>query len=538
MRQTKRLVVAWTLIGGMVCPTLAQNARSESGLAADAELVETRSAAPKLKTAAPYQVKDGVVEIELSKYAGYSGLVVANGGLAPSDSSVFAKKYGFKLKITLSEEESWSALNSGKLAAAATTVDVLAAYGRQFQVQVPALIGFSRGADGIVVRSGIRKVNDLKGKVLSATQFTESDFLIRYLSQEANIQVNMLADLAARPDPQKINLVYCEDGFGAGDIFLRDLKAGRNRIAGCVTWAPKTTEVAEGSGGKAHVLVTNTNLLIVADVLVVNAGFAKAEPRMVAGLVEGILQGNTMVRSNASAHLDVIARAFGWKPDEARSELAKVHLANHPENEAFFAGTLDSAGSFEYIYETAGYVYGKELAGEPADMSRLVNTAHLKSLAAEPAYKGQKADIVPVRGKGNTAESDELVSLLSKDIRFKFLPNSAKLDMANAENKKGLESISQLVRVSPGSRVLLRGHADGTLARQAREGGNEARARELMVQLKALSRSRCVEVKQVLEEKFRMAADRMEAQGVGADEPTGQGADADRRVEVQWMVLE
>ena len=31
------------------------------------------------------------------------------------------KKHGFKLKITLSEEESWSALNSGKMAASATT---------------------------------------------------------------------------------------------------------------------------------------------------------------------------------------------------------------------------------------------------------------------------------------------------------------------------------------------------------------------------------------------------------------------------------
>ena len=61
----------------------------------------------------------------------------------------------------------------------------------------------------------------------------------------------------ARPDPEKINLVYCADGFGAGDLFLRDLKAGRDRLAGCVTWAPKTSEVAEGSSGKAHVLVTN-----------------------------------------------------------------------------------------------------------------------------------------------------------------------------------------------------------------------------------------------------------------------------------------
>src|SRR6185295_17516361 len=137
---------------------------------------------PKLAPAGTYQPKDNIVEIELSEYAGYAGLIVANGGLAPNDNSIFAKKYGFKVKITLSEEESWSALNSGKMAASATTVDVLAIYGKQFQVVVPAQIGFSRGADGVVVRSEIKRINTLQGKTLATSQFTEAEFFIRYLA--------------------------------------------------------------------------------------------------------------------------------------------------------------------------------------------------------------------------------------------------------------------------------------------------------------------------------------------------------------------
>jgi len=108
---------------------------------AAAELTETQTEIPKLATSGIYQPKDNVVEIELSEYAGYAGLIMANGGLAPNENSIFAKKYGFKVSIKLSEEESWSALNSGKMAASATTVDVLAIYGRQFQVSVPIQIG-------------------------------------------------------------------------------------------------------------------------------------------------------------------------------------------------------------------------------------------------------------------------------------------------------------------------------------------------------------------------------------------------------------
>src|SRR5258706_3220780 len=146
-----------------------------------AELTETQTELPKLAAAGAYQPKDNTVDIELSEYAGYAGLIAANGGLAPNENSVFFKKHGFKLAIKLSEEESWSALNSGKMAASATTVDVLAIYGRQFQVVVPAQIGFSRGADGVVVRSDIKRINQLKGKILVTSQFTEADFFIRYL---------------------------------------------------------------------------------------------------------------------------------------------------------------------------------------------------------------------------------------------------------------------------------------------------------------------------------------------------------------------
>src|SRR5258707_3518858 len=175
------------------------------------------------------------------------------------------------------------------MAASATTVDVLGVYGKQFQVVVPAQIGFSRGADGVVVRSEIKRINALKGKVLATSQFTEADFFIRYLAQEAGLSIRTLANLNEQPDPESLNLVFCEDAFAAGDFFLRDLKEGRNRLAGCVTWAPKTTEVAAQSEGKAHILTTSMNLLVVADILIVNKGFAQQQTNMVAGLVNGLL---------------------------------------------------------------------------------------------------------------------------------------------------------------------------------------------------------------------------------------------------------
>lgn len=504
--------------------------------AGDAELVETRTEVPRLKAPAPYEMKGDTLDIELSEYAGYAGLVAANGGLEPNEQSVFFKKHGFKVRLTLSEEESWSSLNSGRMAASATTVDVLAVYGRQFQVVTPALIGFSRGADGLVVRSGIKRVNDLRGKVLATAQFTEADFLIRYLAQEAAMPIHLLPDLKTKPDPAALNLVFCADGFAAGDLFLKDVQAGRDRIAGCVTWAPKTTEVAEGSGGKAHVLVTNRNLLIVADLLVLNKGFADAHADIVAGLVDGLLAGNALVRADPTPHLAAIAKAFKWTPEEARAELGKVHLANLPENKAFFAGTIDAAGSYGGIFESAVMAYGKDLVPNPAPPERFVSSKGLEAAEASGAYKDQKALLVPLSsGGGVSVEGDPL---LSKDIRFLFQPNDHRLDMKDAENAKRLESIKKLLQVSPGSMVLLRGHVDNAKIEEFRRQGGEGLVRKQALAALELSKKRAAEIARLLSEQYGVDKTRIETVGRGWEEPLGTDSDQNRRVEVQWFTLE
>ena len=346
--------------GGASAPGAA-GAGSGSAPAEEATTTAVKVEVPKLSPAAPIQIKDNIVPLEISEYAGYAGLIAANGGLEPNENSVFFKTHGFKVKLTVSEGENWSDLNEGKIAASVTTTDVLAVYGRQLHAVVPAQIGFSRGADALVVRNEIKRINDLKGKIIATAQFTEVDFLIRYLAQEAGLPIKALAGLDSVADPNRVNVVYTEDGFAAGDLFAADLKSGKNRLAGCVTWEPKVSEVVDGSGGQAHVLTTNRNLLIVADVLIVHRGLAEQQPKIVEGLVQGLLEGNRMVRDKPEAYLDVVGRAFKWSRDETRDKLKQVHLSNLPENLAFFSGKIDEAGSFGGIYQSAVLAYGSDL---------------------------------------------------------------------------------------------------------------------------------------------------------------------------------
>ncbi len=514
----------------------ASVAQPSGDTAQAAELVETQTEVPPLAPPAAYQPKDNTLDLELSEYAGYAGLIIANGGLEPNENCFFFKKYGFKVRITLSEEESWSALNGGKMAASATTADVLAVYGKQFQVVVPAQIGFSRGADGVVVRSDVKRINGLKGKILAASQFTEAEFFIRYLAQEAGLSIRLLRDLHQQPDLDSLNLVFCKDAFAAGDFFLRDLKEGQSRLGGCVTWAPKTTEVAEQSGGKAHVLATSVNLLIIADILVVNKAFAQQQTNMVAGLVEGLLEGNRLVRDNPAAYLETLGRVFKWDREQTRAELAKVHLSNLPENLAFFSGSIDSAGSFGGIYQAAVYSYGSQLVKDPVDAERFVDLGPLKALVQSGAFSEQKMAIKPIRASATAAVEGDPV--LSKDIRFLFEANSVTLNLTNEENLKNLDVIRQLLQVSPGSVVLLRGHVDNAKVEEFRKTGGEAYVRTMALRAIELSRNRAAEIKRLLIERHHVEPTRLDIVGRGWEEPRGNDSERNRRVEVQWFMLE
>ncbi len=514
-------------------PTAAQPAEPDGNAPAPIEPVV---GTPPLEAAATFTPKDGVLNIDISEYAGYGGLIVANGGLEPNPESFFAKEYGFKVKISKSESETWSPLNNGRLAATATTTDALAVLGRQFEAVVPVQIGYSRGADMVVVDRGIASVNQLAGKVLGASQFNESEFFIRYLAQEAGLPVVVMRDLDSRPASSELGLVFYEDAFVACDAYEHELKRAQPRLNGCVGWTPRTDEIVAESGGKAKVLVSNRNLLVVADVLAVNRGFAKEHPDMVRGLVHGILEGNRRLRDQQAANIAVVAKAFNWTEEEARDELAHVHLANLPENVAFFAGTIDSAGSFGGIFQSSVLAYG-ELLKNPTDAARFADTSALDALVKKGLYADQRIAIAPI--KTVTQASLEGDPLLSKDIRFFFEPNSAVLDKDAKQNLDYLDTIKRFLQVSPGSTVVLLGHVDNARVNEFREQGGEQLVNSMALKAMELSRQRAISVSQALRDRYKdLDAARIETIGRGWQNPAGPDSELNRRVEVQWFTLE
>lgn len=497
---------------------------------------------PTLPAAQTYEPEGDTITVELSQYAGYAGLVLANGGLEPSENSFFYKNYHFKVRITLSEEESWPALNTGKMAASATTVDVLAAYGKQFNVVVPALISFSRGADGLVLQNYVKEIRDLTGKTVVVSKFTESDFFMRYLAGKNGLAINMRKSLEDPAQADKLNLLFTAKVDDTTKALENSLKRGKKDIAGCVGWDPMTTNLVQKSKGKAYIKTTNRNQLIIADILVVNRGFAKKHAEMVKGLVHGLLEGNRIVNDikngrEGGRELDLLAKAFTTDPKDAydrdsmKEELGKVELANAPLNVAFFEDKMPLGGSYVGIYDEAVSSYGSELIDTESPGANFIDATFLNELAKRSEFSQQQIAIAPISGP----KGAKLGPVVMKNVRFVFGQNQYnELDQNAGDNGANLQWISKFIQRSPGSMLKLTGHLDDSNAK-AQGKDWEAKYAPLAV---AESLKRAETIKRILVEGYKMEASQIETVGKGWKEPLGTDPEKNRRVEVRIFTLE
>ena len=240
-----------------------------------------------------------------------------------------------------------------------------------------------------------------------------------------------------------------------------------------------------------------------------------------------MLEGNRMVRDNRDAHLDTIAKAFKWTRDDAREELAKVHLSNLPENLAFFSGAIDAAGSFGGIYQSAVLAYGSELIKDPA-RRRIASPAWPRSRRSRAAAssrirRSRSRRSAPARP--GTLESNPL---LSKDIRFLFEPNSATLDLDEPVEPVEPRRDQEDAAGQPGlDHPAARPRRQRAWSRSSASSGGDAFVRTQALKAMELSKQRAAEIRQMLDH----APERRPAAHRGASAAAGKNRLAEPRRE-------
>jgi NitT/TauT family transport system substrate-binding protein len=509
-----------------------------------ASLVE-RSGIPAVSGVSDYAktMKDGkpVIEFPINIWPGWAPIIMANSGMEPNDQSVFARKYGFYVRLSIVDDpvKARDLFASGQSHILWGTLDMIALFAPELAKDtrtypiVCQQVDFSAGGDGIVARGEIRSINDFratggKRKKVVLAQNSPSHYLIMSLLIDAGI------------DPNDIDFKWSADAPSAAKIFVQDTS-----YDAFVGWSPDIYNVTDKLKGSRLVVTTSTANHLIADVWAVRNDFYRDHPDVVRGLVQGILEGVDMVRKDPKNGARALAAAFKLPQEDCEKMVGTdggiaegdAHLTNYRENAKFFLDPFNPA-NFEVVWNSASTIY-KSLG----IISSTVPAAKVKAssvlAALSEAYKETRDLSQPI------FKPDALMKLspeagagqvLTKAVMISFEPNKAVLN-PDYDNTipATLEEIGKLSGKFGNAYIVIEGNADAS-----KKGLVPS---DLVRQL---SYDRADAVRKAINDKYKFDPNKFKVVGNGWDNPlpgctdpsNAENNKKNRRVEVKVFPLE
>jgi len=549
IRRVTAVVLAWFLLGTGARAQLEKKT---------VEFCEPgRPFAVDVSKFGPVNFDSKTIHIPAITWGGDSSMIAANRGIDPNRESIYAKDFGFQVKIELQDDfvKQLEAYVSGRSPCLRGTLDMIAlasqalSKDKRLVPMVPILLSWSAGGDGIVFRRNIKSAAELKGSTIVLQQYSPSLRLLYRVLQDAGLSTRDIAikytrDIIAGPeeDPNKI--------FDAPNAFRRDPS-----IDAVVTIAPETVSLtsggkvgtgSEGSVKGAKLLVsTRTINRLIADVVAFRADFAQAHPDVIQGFAAGTIIGMEEILSEHAAYkagkgsdrFQAITREMAqlfFKTDvnkDAIGMLSDVAIAGFSENRRFF-GDPNYSSNFERTFSTSAELFQKEgyLTTIPPG-APFKATIDLQKVAG--LLKGQVSEskhFTMGASEAQKAATSEGSSILFSHT-FQFGANEATFD----KTKYGqvFEKIQELSTVYGGAVIEIVGHSDPHKVRELeRKGGAAPVIRQAIHSARILSKRRANAVKaELVRGGYQIVEEQLVTTGAGIDKPIH--ADPKSRAEQQ-----
>ncbi len=471
-----------------------------------------------------------VLKFSYNVWAGWLPVIAANHGTKPNPESIFFKKYGFKVQMDLMDDPvvARDAFAAGEVHTLWGTVDMLVLMAPELvkdsrtAPRIMQQIDWSNGGDGIVVRSSIKSVSDLKGKTVTFARNSPSEYYLTSLLLSAGMR------------PADIKVKYTATAFEAAAAFVADKK-----VDACVSWAPDIYKIPERVAGTRILSSTSDANKLIADVYAVRADFARDHPDIVEGLISGIFEGMDFVKQNPEAAAKWMADAFSMKQEEVMGMKNDAHATNFAENIQFFLNSSNPT-NFERTWKNASYVY-RELGsiGAPVPFDQVMDFSIIQKLQKKGAFPNQKDESVAAFTPSSFRKVTAEAPILTQTIRINFFPNSAN-PYESARDEAGtviqgklydpnvdatMEQVARLAGQFARAVILVEGHADSSM-----------KGRVPPQAVRDLSLARAEAIKRSLIEKFKFDPNKFSIEGKGwdvpadANDPNNQALN--RRVEI------
>ena len=291
------------------------------------------------------------VAIGMSGWTGFAPLTLAR------EAGIF-KKHGLDVSIKkIPQKDRHLAIASGDIQCAATTVETWIVWNAN---GVPTTQIFqldkSYGADGMVVKPGITKISDLKGKTVAASSpGTAPYFTLAWMLKKNGLSVK---------DVRVVNL----EPQAAANAMI----AGTDGIDAAMTYEPYLGAVrAKPEAGR--ILATTLDYPMVMDTFGCTPKFLAENPKAAQALTDGYFEAVAMIKAEPKKSFEIMGADVKQSGEAFEKSQAYLRWQDREANQKFFA-----AEHAAFSKEAAELLLEVGIIKSLPDMAKLADTRFLK----------------------------------------------------------------------------------------------------------------------------------------------------------------
>lgn len=390
------------------------------------------------------------INLSLDEWIGWKEIIDANGGLTTASGSIY-DKLGIKVNISIINDatQSSNALIAGSLDAAGYTINRTAFLSKKFEdanfdFVMPYVTNFSNGGDGIIAKSNINSVNDLKGAKIGVPQFSEAHTLILWFVNQSDLP---------QEDKEQIieNLIF----FATPDEAAKAFFAGQIDVA--ATWEPYLTQAENMSD--AHIFFsTKVSSSLVMDGIVFSEKFATENKETVTKFIDGALQAGSLYETDMETIKTVMPMFATASDQDILDNCAGAKLTTYADVISLFS----DGGTAKTMYTDMCEAW--QSIGEQADASLADKIFDISYISALDSTYGTSSEVTKTDAKVDTTtmseeEIEDAQELLKKFTTVTFVINTAKFDDA-ADASAKLDEFIKVAKTLDGAIIEIAGNTD------------------------------------------------------------------------------
>ena len=291
------------------------------------------------------------VAIGISGWTGFAPLTLAR------EAGLF-KKHGLDVSIKkIPQKDRHLAIASGDIQCAATTVETWIVWNANGVATTQIFqLDKSYGADGMVVKPGIGKIADLKGKTVAASApGTAPYFTLAWMLRKNGLSVKDVKVVNLEPQPAANAMIAGTDGIDAAMTYEPYLGAVR----------------AKPEAGK--IIATTLDYPMIMDTFGCTPKFLADNPKAAKALADGYFDAVAMIKADPKKSFEIMGADVKQTAEQFEKSQAYLRWQDRDANQKFFAGEHAA-----FSKEAAELLLEAGIIKAVPDLSRLADTRFIK----------------------------------------------------------------------------------------------------------------------------------------------------------------